>query len=166
MAVRRMRRIERELRARYFEGACAIVEEFGGRWKGTENGASGPHAEYVLMTDAGPLMVVVYDDWTHTCFEDPKAGAALVGNGFGAADPMRGCNPFSGKWNFHTFLGQQKAPTARYVDECLRTLRAGMEKAEARAMTEDEIAAYEAAEAIKDARRQAEWAAAMTQQAA
>lgn len=60
----------------------AIIEAAGGKLH--------RDADYVINTKHGELHLTVYDDWVAGRFVDPRA-------------PVD-CNPYSGKWNFHTGL--------------------------------------------------------------
>ncbi len=70
-----------------------------------------------VETLAGTYRIHDYGDWIAGRFEDPAEGKKLVD-----------CNPYSGKWNFHTFWNQQKKKNGahtpeEFIDNFARQLR-------------------------------------------
>ena len=110
---------ERALRDAYFAGAVAIVERFGCAPTDVYRCHDKSYANldsnsYVVGTDAGTANVTVYNDWVAVRFLDPRHAAKVTGTS----------NPFSGKWNFHTFLAEKEAEdlTEQFIADNLAVL--------------------------------------------
>lgn len=83
--------------------------------------------EAVAMTKFGRLDIVVRH-WIHTRFELPNAAARETG-----------CNPHSGKWNFHfrdeLFEAVPTEGSQDYLLECVQVFAANLDRVEAREWT-------------------------------
>src|SRR4051812_29276047 len=93
---------EQKQRERFRMLACATIEAAGG-----SRDPRGQSYEYVMPTLVGPLRLTVYEDWVACRFASPAGGTAA----------RCGCNPHSGKWNFHA------ATDRDWLDALLKWLR-------------------------------------------
>lgn len=96
----------------------------------------------VAMTEVGRLDMSIHD-WIHTRFELPGAAARKVG-----------CNPHSGKWNFHfdskLFTAEKPQDGGQdYVAECVEHFAWSLDRVDARTwvstpvvVSADEVAGY------------------------
>ena len=64
----------------------SLMEEFR-----TKHDVTKEYFAWTLQTDAGVLRFHLFDDWIAGQFESPSIAKEFVD-----------CNPYSGKWNFHT----------------------------------------------------------------
>ncbi len=70
-----------------------------------------------LETPAGLLHISVYGSWIATRFDDVAKGRAIT-SAIGS-----GCNPYTGKWNFHYFDGSiESLSPERAISEFGRNL--------------------------------------------
>jgi hypothetical protein len=115
------------LRAHYYKRVNEIVVAHGGHLLEQNipvDDSDMAKSVYEVMTDAGRLIVRVYDEETMNQFDRPKIAKKIA----------RDCNPHSGKWNFHTFLDQKRLPTLEWMNAEIDYFEAAFKQLNPRAM--------------------------------
>jgi hypothetical protein len=120
----KMTKNEQNLRKYYFSQMQDVIKKFGGRVL-REPSEEDPSGEYDLLTNAGRLYIHLTDDTAFTCFDRPKLGNKIAYH----------ANQYSGKWNFHTFISQQKPPTKEIIDGYIQHFVMSLEDVNARVIT-------------------------------